>query len=304
MIRLLLACLLISPLFMLGQSSPSVADKEIHVLIWDEQQTEQQEVYPNFLGNQLAKHLRKQEHLSVVVVTPDDPQQGLSDENLDQADVLIWWGHRRHKEITPETGQKIVARIQSGDLQMIALHSAHFATPFMEAMAARTRQDVERDYPQSSWSNVEVEYLPYQRKAHRNEMTMLIEPWVRVFKFPDGREKLQVQLPNCVFPNWRNDGKPSYIQTLLPSHPIAAGVSATFTLPKTEMYAEPFHVPAPDEVVFEERWETGEWFRSGSVWNLGKGKVFYFRPGHETFAVFLEEAPLRIIENAVLWLGE
>ena len=65
----------------------------------------------------------------------------------------------------------------------------------------------------------------------------------------------------------------------------------------------PFHVPVPDEVIFEERWETGEWFRSGSVWSLGNGKVFYFRPGHETFGVFMEEVPLKIVENAVVWLG-
>jgi trehalose utilization protein len=276
----------------------------VRVLIWDEQQPEQKEAYSDFLGEVLAEHLKQFDEFIVKTANPDDPEQGLSAAALNNTDVLVWWGHRRHKEITPETGQEIVRRVQAGELAFIALHSAHFATPFMEAMAARTRQDVERDYPQAAWSNVEVEYLPYQRKANREDKTMLIEPWVRVFKFPNGSEKLQVQLPNCVFPAWRNDGKPAYVQTLMPAHPIAAGIPATFTLPQTEMYAEPFHVPPPDEVVFEERWETGEWFRSGSVWNLGKGKVFYFRPGHETFPVFSEEAPLRIIENAVRWMGK
>ena len=49
------------------------------------------------------------------------------------------------------------------------------------------------------------------------------------------------------------------------------------------MYDEPFHVPEPDEVILEECWAAGEWFRSGMVWRLGKGRVFYFRPGHETY---------------------
>ena len=89
-----------------------------------------------------------------------------------------------------------------------------------------------------------------------------------------------------------------------PDHPIAKGIPAEFTLPDTEMYDEPFHVPAPDEVVFEERWEKGEFFRAGMVWNIGKGKLFYFRPGHETYKVFYEEIPLRIIENAIRWMGE
>jgi len=56
-------------------------------------------------------------------------------------------------------------------------------------------------------------------------------------------------------------------------------------------------------VVFEERWDAGEHFRSGCVWNIGKGKVFYFRPGHETYPVFRQEIPLRVIENACRWLG-
>ena len=47
-----------------------------------------------------------------------------------------------------------------------------------------------------------------------------------------------------------------------------------------------------DEVIFEERWPTGEWFRSGMLWNIGGGKVFYFRPGHETFPVFILDIAL------------
>jgi trehalose utilization protein len=69
------------------------------------------------------------------------------------------------------------------------------------------------------------------------------------------------------------------------------------------LYGEPFHVPQPDQVVFKETFSGSEWFRSGSVWNLGKGKAFYFRPGHETYPVFKEELPLRVIENAVRWLA-
>ena len=69
------------------------------------------------------------------------------------------------------------------------------------------------------------------------------------------------------------------------------------------MYDEPFHVPEPDAVLLEERWAGGEWFRSGCLWELGKGKVFYFRPGHETFAVYKEKPVLQILENAARWLG-
>ena len=88
----------------------------------------------------------------------------------------------------------------------------------------------------------------------------------------------------------------------MPDHPIASDIPPKFIVSNTEMYDEPFHVPEPDAVIFEERWEPGEWFRSGSLWDIGKGKIFYFRPGHETYKVFYEPIPLKIIENAVTWL--
>ena len=88
---------------------------------------------------------------------------------------------------------------------------------------------------------------------------------------------------------------------MLPEHPIAAGLPAKWDVPQTEMYDEPFHVPAPDAVVFEERWDKGEHFRSGSAWTVGKGRVFYFRPGHETYPVYRQAEPLRVVTNAVRW---
>ena len=83
---------------------------DIQVLVWDERQPRQKEAYPDFLGNQIAAHLGAQPGLSVTSAGLDDPEQGLSRERLDAADVLIWWGHARQDEVTVETGQDIVAR--------------------------------------------------------------------------------------------------------------------------------------------------------------------------------------------------
>lgn len=128
-----------------------------------------------------------------------------------------------------------------------------------------------------------------------------LTPYTELRKFPDGSEKATVYRPYCCFPAYRTDGKPSQVRVLKPDHPITKGLPAAFELPKTEMYAEPFHAPDPDEVVLEERWAAGEWFRSGMVWTVGRGRVFYFRPGHETFPVFKERPELRLLENAVRW---
>jgi trehalose utilization protein len=82
------------------------------------------------------------------------------------------------------------------------------------------------------------------------------------------------------------------------------GIPTRFEIPQTEMYAEEFHVPKPDLVLLEERWDLGEWFRGGLLWRVGEGNVFYFRPGHETYPVFRQPIPLKIVENAARWLGK
>ena len=113
-----------------------------------------------------------------------------------------------------------------------------------------------------------------------------------------------VLLARELIPAYRPDGKPGTITVKSPKHAIAKGLPATFQVKQTEMYNEPFHVPSPDAVIFEETWKSGERFRSGMVWNIGKGKVFYFRPGHETYPVYKQPEVIKVIENACRWLGE
>lgn len=272
--------------------------EDIRVLVWDERQPRQKEAYPDFLGNQIASHLTSRPGLSVTSVGQDDPEQGLKEAVLDETDVLIWWGHARQDEVSPETGREIVARIQAGQLDMIVLHSAHWATPFMEAMNERTRQVARRRFP---GPGVEFEFVPPPGRIPPT-YDSLVTPAFYSFQPRRGVQRVRVDLPNCVFPGVRADGEPSTVTVLAPDHPIAEGLPASFEITATEMYDEPFHVPEPDEVIFREDWKGG-WFRGGMVWNLGEGKVFYFRPGHETYGVFFEEMPLRVLENAVRWLG-
>lgn len=275
----------------------------VNVVVWDERQPAQKEAYDNFLGNRIAGHLRTQPGLSVKSVGLDDPGQGLGDDILGGCRVLIWWGHVRQGEVAPEVGRKIVERIKAGTLSLIALHSAHWSTPFMEAMNERTRTDVALAYPTAANHIEEVTFIPPPRRNTLPRPDSRVTPYVRERRFPDGTAKLEVNLPFCCFPAYRNDGKPSYLTVLKPDHPIARGVPRSFEIPREEMYDEPFHVPAPDEVILEERWATGEWFRSGALWKIGKGRVFYFRPGHETYPTYKQEVPLRIVTNAVNWMA-
>lgn len=219
--------------------------------------------------------------------------------------MLVWWGHVRNGAVTADTGKEIVRRIKTGQLSFIALHSAHWATPFMEAMNERAREDAlkvcpARNAPGPSCSR----RIFFKMSATRPAYNERLSPSAIYRRPPQGPVEIRLTLPNCCFPAYRGDGKPSVVRVLLPDHPIAKGVPPEFSIAQTEMYDEPFHVPPPDAVVLEEHWERGEWFRSGSVWSVGQGKVFYFRPGHETYPVFKDPNVLRVIENAVRWLGE
>ena len=274
----------------------------IRVLIWDEQQPAQKQVYENFLGNQIASYLKALPGISVRTTRLDDPEQGLPADLLDNCDVLIWWGHIRHREVKPEKAREVVARIKSGKLSLIALHSAHWSAPFIEAMAERAKADAIAKLPPEERATAKLTVIPAQL-GKLPAADALLTPNVTYRKKPGEPVEVTLRLPSCVFPYVRADGKPSHIVTLLPDHPIAKGIPHEFVLPQTEMYCEPFHVPEPDAVVFEEHWGSGEWFRSGSVWQVGKGRVFYFRPGHEIYPIYKDPTVLKILENAVRWLG-
>jgi trehalose utilization protein len=276
--------------------------RPLRVRVWDERQPQQKQAYPQWLGNQLAAHLRTLPGLDVQSAALDDPQQGLG--GLDQIDVLIWWGHVRQMEIEPPVARDIVRRIKAGQLQLIALHSAHWSRPFVEAMNERASLDARAALAPAEQATARlVESDLFPRPLVAPKYTDRFSPAVVYRKPTEGPVEIRLTLPNCCFPAYRGDGQPSQMTVLKPQHPIARGLPATFTLPQTEMYDEPFHVPPPDEVILEERWATGEWFRSGSVWQLGAGQVFYFRPGHETYPVFFDAHVLKVIGNAVQWLG-
>ena len=276
----------------------------VRVVVWDERQPRQKQAYPDFLGNQIAKAHSVRPGLSVKSGSLDDPGQGISDKVLDQCDVLIWWGHVRQGLIKPDQGKRIVKRIRAGKLSLVALHSAHWSTPFIEAMNSRAKEEALRQVPAAARGKALLKLLPPDPPLYRApKRSAALTPAASFFRNKDGRYEVNLRLPNCCFPAYRPDGKPSTIITKVPEHPIARGLPKSWGVAHTEMYDEPFHVPAPDVGVFEERWEAGERFRSGMIWNLGKGKVFYFRPGHETYGVFFEPMPLQVLENASRWLG-
>jgi trehalose utilization protein len=102
---------------------------------------------------------------------------------------------------------------------------------------------------------------------------------------------------------WREAGERERIWVVDPSHPIVDGLDESFVLDHEEMYGEPFDIPAPDRLVLVSWFQGGEVFRSGCCYRRGRGRVFYFRPGHETHPTYFDPNVRRVIANAVRWAG-
>lgn len=101
---------------------------------------------------------------------------------------------------------------------------------------------------------------------------------------------------------WRDAGELERLWVVAPGHPILAGIDQPyFELPVAEMYGEHFDIPEPDELLLISWFEGGEVFRSGCTFRRGQGRIFYFRPGHETFPIYHNVNVQRIIANAVVW---
>lgn len=100
---------------------------------------------------------------------------------------------------------------------------------------------------------------------------------------------------------WRAVGERERLWVVSPGHPIAAGIDPWFEIEPEEMYGEPFDIPPPDDLVFISWFEGGEVFRSGACYNRGRGRIFYFRPGHESYPTYHHPQVLKVIENAVHW---
>jgi trehalose utilization protein len=243
--------------------------KPVKVLVWDENASDvPTNTYPENIRGAIAAGLTELGGDTVEIRTAclDDPYQGLPGLALNESEVLVWWGHRRHDEVTDETAARIVEHVREHGLGFIALHSAHYSKPFTRLL--KCTGDLK-----GGWSDAE---------------------------------------------------QPEEVHVCAPRHPIAHGVPS-FTLAQEEMYGGPFDVPPPDVVVFQSWFPVArEYFPSGLCWTVGAGidphfhsgpghgvgqgkgvgRVFYFRPGHETVLTYFNQDVRQILLNAVRWAAK
>lgn len=217
----------------------------IKVTVWNENRHEQsseevRKVYPKGIHGALAEGLGALGNLQIACATLDEPENGLTEERLNETDVLLWWGHMAHGEVSDAVVERVYQRVLHG-MGLIVLHSGHFSKIFKKLMG--TSCDLK----------------------------------------------------------WREIGEKERLWVVSPGHPIAEGIGEYIELPHEEMYGEHFDIPQPDETVMVSWFAGGEVFRSGCTFHRGQGKIFYFRPGHETYPTYYNEQVLRVIRNGISW---
>jgi trehalose utilization protein len=213
----------------------------VRVLCWSER-TEREEVYPEGINGAVAQALQEAGGFETRVSNLADADQGVSEDLLAWADVLVWFSHLKHRDVTDGHVTRIVQHVQERGLGYIPLHSSLDAELFKRVL------------------------------GHRSGSA-----------------------------GWREDGCPSVVNVCQRDHPIAQGLDRMFVIPMEEMYGEPFAIKPPDELVFISSFAQGEVIRSGCCWYVGKGRVFYFQPGHETYPVYYQKEVKLIMANACRW---
>jgi trehalose utilization protein len=217
------------------------------VTVWNEFRQERSDeqvraIYPDGIHAAVADGLR-QAGFEVRTATLDEPEHGLTEAVLAETDVLTWWGHIAHDEVSDVVVDRVQRRVLEG-MGLIVLHSGHFSRIFRRLMGT-----------------------------------------------------------TCNL-NWREAGERERVWVVDPSHPIAEGLGEGFLIEHEEMYGEHFDIPAPDELVLVSWFQGGEVFRSGCCYRRGRGRIFYFRPGHEEHPTYFNENVRRVIANAARWAAQ
>mgnify|MGYP003311062658 CR=1 FL=1 len=109
--------------------------KNLNVVVWNEFRHEKhneyvRSIYPDGIHGLIKQFLETNDDIEVTLAALDDPDNGLPDEVLNNTDVLIWWGHMAHREVSDALVEKIRQRVYAGKMGFLPVHSGHHSKPF------------------------------------------------------------------------------------------------------------------------------------------------------------------------------
>jgi len=107
--------------------------------------------YPNGMHNVIKDFLSVNPDFEITTVTMELPDCGLTDELLKNTDVLIWWGHMRHGDVSDEVTERVKRRVLNG-MGFIPLHSSHMSKPFHALMGTSCRLHWSDDHKEVVWT--------------------------------------------------------------------------------------------------------------------------------------------------------
>ena len=113
----------------------------LRVTIWNENIHEQQKgsvaatIYPNGMHGAIRELLQNElgSGVEVSTATLEQDEHGLTIEVLENTDVLMWWGHEAHPQVSDEIVQRVYNSVLGG-MGLIVLHSAHYSKIFKKLM--------------------------------------------------------------------------------------------------------------------------------------------------------------------------
>ncbi|WP_159803345.1 ThuA domain-containing protein [Arthrobacter zhaoguopingii] len=112
----------------------------LRITVWNEGIHERTEpevaaIYPDGIHGAIAEGLRLLLDGDPVIRTAvlADPDHGLSEEVLAETDVLLWWGHIAHDQVSDDVVDRVQRHVLGG-MGLLVLHSGHFSKIFTRLM--------------------------------------------------------------------------------------------------------------------------------------------------------------------------
>ncbi len=164
----------------------------IKVTVWNEYVHEQKneevaKIYPNGIHSAIAEFL-KCDDIEVRTATLQDPECGLTEEVINDTDVLLWWGHVRHGEVPDEVAERVRDAVLKG-MGFIALHSAHHSKPFKMLMGTTCNLSWREDGDMERIWNINVAH-PITQGIGRYFELAHEETYAEPFNIPEPDENI------------------------------------------------------------------------------------------------------------------